>query len=190
MDSSDYSLQSRGKQFLETISTCQVTDSKNSIIDTELAIQQIINKLNYVKSENKKVYIVGNGGSAGIASHAMTDFVNMVGVATHTLHDISLITCMSNDYGYENVYAKPLETFLVENELVIAISSSGQSKNIINAVQVAKAKNCFVFTMSGFKEDNPLRELGDLNLWLRSNDYGFVEYGHAFILHNIADRFH
>ena len=96
---------------------------------------------------------------------------------------------MANDYGYENAYARLLDTVLRPDDYVIAISSSGQSKNICQAVDMAKRHKAKVMTLSGFKESNPLRSLGDINFWLDSTDYGFVEVGHQFILHNLSDRF-
>ena len=73
-------------------------------------------------------------------------------------------------------------------DVVIVISSSGQSMNIRNAAQQALQSSALVVTLSGFGSDNPLRLMGELNFWLDSDDYGMVEIGHQFILHNISDR--
>lgn len=132
--------------------------------------------------------MVGNGGSAAIASHAVIDLLNMGSVRALTLHDTAVITCISNDYGYEHVYEKQIKQLMTSRDILIAISSSGQSKNILNAVKVAKGNRAKVLTLSGFSSENPLRKLGDVNIWLNSTDYGFVEIGHAFVLHNITDR--
>jgi D-sedoheptulose 7-phosphate isomerase len=78
---------------------------------------------------------------------------------------------------------------LSPEDMLIAISSSGNSANIRNAVSAAREIGAFSLTLSGFKGDNPLRTMGDTNVWLDSQDYGFVEIGHQFILHNLADRF-
>ena len=132
---------------------------------------------------------MGNGGSAAVASHALVDFINVAKIHTQVLHESSLITCMANDYGYENAYSRVLSTFMKSGDILIAISSSGKSVNICNAAKEAKKVGAKVITFTGFNEDNSLRRLGDINFWLNSNDYGYVEVGHQFILHNISDRF-
>ena len=139
--------------------------------------------------KGNKVVLFGNGGSAGVAAHAATDFFNVAKIKTFTLHESSLLTCMTNDFGYENAFAKMLDQVINNNDVLIAISSSGNSINIRNAVEVAKKHKATIITLSGFSKDNPLRKMGNINIWLDSNDYGFVEIGHQFLLHNIADRF-
>ena len=133
------------------------------------------------------VYVIGNGGSAGIASHFCTDLLRTLGIAAATLSDANILTCFANDFGFENVYKLPLQRNLRSHDLLVAISSSGKSTNIIEAVQVAKKKRTSVISLSGFSPHNPLRQLGDLNFWLDSDDYGFVETGHFFLLHTIVD---
>lgn len=142
-----------------------------------------------VRKDHGSVYIIGNGGSAGVASHAVIDFVNVAKLRAFTLHDPALLTCMTNDYGYENAFARILAQMAKPEDALIAISSSGNSMNIRNAAMQMSNNGGAVITLSGFAHNNALRALGDLNIWLDSNDYGFVEIGHQFILHNIADRF-
>lgn len=160
-----------------------------SNIEVESGVLAICKKLLEARNANKNIYIVGNGGSAGVAAHAVTDLFNVAKLKATTLHESSLLTCMANDFGYENAVARMLGQLLNPADIVIVISSSGNSMNMRNAANVGRQKGAFVLTLSGFKADNPLRQLGDLNIWLPSTDYGFVEIGHQFILHNIADRF-
>lgn len=160
-----------------------------SNIEVESGVLTICKKLLEARDANKNIYIVGNGGSAGVSAHAVTDLFNVAKLKASTLHESSLLTCMANDFGYENAVARMLGQLLNPADIVIAISSSGNSMNMRNAANLSRQKGAFVLTLSGFKSDNPLRQLGDLNIWLPSNDYGFVEIGHQFILHNIADRF-
>ncbi len=134
------------------------------------------------------LYIIGNGGSAAVASHAVTDFFNIAGLRAMTLHDSSTLTCFSNDYGYEQAFSRRAERLLTHNDVLIAISSSGQSANIRNACEAARRRNARVITLSGFRANNPLRRMGDINYWLDSDDYGMVEIGHLFLLHYLADR--
>ena len=142
------------------------------------------------RNRAENIYIVGNGGSASIASHAVVDFINVAKLNAHTLHDSATLTCMANDYGYENSFSSILKTILKENDILIAISSSGKSKSIINAVNVSKKNGTKVITLSGFNPQNELRTLGCVNFWCNSSDYGMVEISHQFILHNIFIYIH
>ncbi len=133
------------------------------------------------------VYFIGNGGSAGIASHFSNDLMKALKIPSQTLFDSNLMTCLSNDIGYENVFSYPLERLLKSNDLLIAISSSGKSPNILNGAQVALHKKVPLMTFTGFLGDNPLRTLGALNFWINRKDYGLVETAHFFLLHTIVD---
>ena len=184
----DFSM--RVDQFAKVLLALEFTAINNSsLIATESGVLACCKQLLEARNANKNIYIVGNGGSAGVAAHAVTDLFNVAKLKATTLHESSLLTCMANDFGYENAVARMLGQLLNAGDIVIAISSSGNSMNMRNAAIVGREKGAFVLTLSGFKADNPLRQLGDLNIWLPSNDYGFVETGHQFILHNIADRF-
>lgn len=174
--------------FSNIISDLKITTQLHKILLTQQGLNLIINMLIQCRNQNGAVYIVGNGGSAAIASHATIDFLNMAKMKATAMLDSAVTTCISNDYGYEYVYSKQLEKFIGPQDVLIAISSSGQSKNIINAVNVAKKNDAKVITLSGFQENNPLRQIGHYNLWLNSIDYGQVEIGHAFILHYLTDR--
>jgi len=183
------SLSLRAAQFQALIDACVFTDSKGQSLDIEKGIQHAVQYLRSIREKGNHVYLVGNGGSAGIASHAATDFMNVAKLRAHTLYDSSLLTCMANDYGYENAFARMLTQTVTAGDALIAISSSGKSLNIRNAAEAVKKLGGVVITLSGFDQKNPLRSQGDLNIWLDSSDYGFVEIGHQFVLHNIADRF-
>lgn len=157
------------------------------ILDETRTLRFIHSLLLKVKDENRSVYIIGNGGSAGIASHFCIDLLNVIKLRAYTLYDTNVMTCMSNDYGYEEIYSRPLQTYLQEDDLLVAISSSGSSKNILKACHVAKEKNANIITLSGFLSSNPLRDMGEINLWVDAQDYGLVESAHFFLLHTIVD---
>ena len=142
-----------------------------------------------VHKNRKKVIFVGNGGSAGIASHQSVDYWKNGKIKAIAFNDSSLLTCIANDYGYPYVFEKPLQMFAEEGDLLIAISSSGNSENILNGVKAARNKNCSVVTMSGFRSDNKLSALGDLNFYVPSKDgeYGQVEIIHLALCHNVLD---
>jgi D-sedoheptulose 7-phosphate isomerase len=134
-----------------------------------------------------KLIFVGNGGSAAIASHMATDYSKNGSVRSLALNDGSMLTCLGNDLGFDRVFAKQIELHAQAGDLVIAISSSGRSKNILNAIDAAEAAGCRVATMSGFTPDNPLRRRGEWNFYVASDRYGFVEIGHLTICHAVLD---
>lgn len=188
-DNLDMSLGARAAQFLTLLAESEFTDDNGGRLSPEGGIARAMQILRTARERASSVYLVGNGGSAGVASHATTDFVNVVKLRAQTVHDSSLLTCMANDYGYENAFGRILSQLARADDVLVAISSSGKSANIRNAATAVRQQGGQVLTLSGFERNNPLRFMGDLNIWLDSRDYGFIEIGHQFILHNIADRF-
>lgn len=136
----------------------------------------------------KKAIIAGNGASAAIASHVSVDLTKNAGIRCVNFNEADLITCFANDFGYEHWVEKAVEFYGDEGDVFIAISSSGQSRNIINGCKAARDnKFSSVITFSGFNNDNPLRQLGDINLWVDSKAYNFVENIHQVWLLAIVD---
>ena len=115
------------------------------------------------------------------------DYTKNGGIRAMAMNDGAALTCLSNDLGYENVFAKQLEMHAREGDLLVAISSSGSSENILRAVGAARDRGCAVITLSGFSSNNPLRQLGDLNLYVPSGEYGFVEVTHLSLCHAMLD---
>jgi len=134
-----------------------------------------------------KILFIGNGASAAISSHMATDFWKNGGIRALAFNDGVLLTCMGNDYGYEQVFAKPIQMFADAGDVLIAISSSGQSANILLGAQAARQKHCQVITLSGFKPGNPLRSLGDYNFYVPAQTYGPVEILHHSLCHCLLD---
>ena len=130
---------------------------------------------------------IGNGGSSAIASHMTADFMKNGGMNTYSLYDNAVTTCMGNDYGYEYIFSRPMEFLIREGDLVVAISSSGNSRNIINAINVAKSKGATVVTFTGFQSDNNAKQLGDINIYVPCEKYGIVESIHNLMLQQIVD---
>ena len=141
-----------------------------------------------VAKENKKIIIVGNGGSASVASHVSVDFTKIANIRAINFNEADLITCFANDYGYENWVAKGLEFYADSGDLVILISSSGKSKNIINGAIKARELFLKTITLSGFGPENPLRKLGDINLWVDSSVYNIIEITHSVWLLTVLDK--
>ena len=132
--------------------------------------------------------IFGNGGSAAIASHVSIDLTKNARVRSVNFNEADLITCFSNDYGYEKWVEKAIEFYGDSKDLLILISSSGKSKNMLNACQAAKKKNISkIITFTGHEKNNPLSQLGDINFWVNSRAYNFIENTHQIWLLTIVD---
>ena len=134
-----------------------------------------------------KIMFIGNGGSAGIASHMAIDYSKNGNLRSQAFNDPSALTCLGNDLGYENVFAKQIDLHARSGDLLVAISSSGNSPNILGGVAEARKRGCKVVTLSGFEEDNGLRSLGDVNFYVPSGEYGFVEITHLALCHAVVD---
>lgn len=133
-----------------------------------------------------RVVFVGNGGSAAIASHMAVDYTKNGGIRSVALNDAPTLTCLANDFGYDQVFAKQLEFHGRKGDAVVIISSSGRSLNILAAVQAAHKKGCFIVTLSGMNPNNKLRRLGDLNFYVPCLEYGLVEVTHLSLLHAVV----
>lgn len=175
-------------KFQSVLSQTKTTNQNSDLLELDETFRQVNELFKVAKTNKNHVYLIGNGGSSGIVSHGAIDFLNACGFKAHALTDNSLLTCMANDYGYENVFAQPFKTLIEKKDVVVAISSSGKSVNIVNACKTAKEKGADVITFSGFKSDNPLRKMGDFNFWVESANYGIVEIGHSLLLHHITDQ--
>jgi len=176
----------RFKDLARAVESCKYSTPEGPIDENE-ALKLAFKMISLTRFQNGIVYVIGNGGSAGIASHFSTDLIKSMHVPSQTFYDSNLMTCLSNDTGYENVFSYPLEKLLKPKDLLVAISSSGKSLNIVKAAETALAKKASLFTLSGFSKQNPLQKLGQLNFWVDRCDYGLVETAHFFLLHTIVD---
>lgn len=173
---------------IETLESVEFSNKNQSVnADYTDYMQILANAFREIKKKQRRVFFIGNGGSAAIASHMTADFMKNGEIHTYSLYDNAAITCMGNDYGYENVFAKQLSFLMEEGDLLVCISSSGNSENIVKAVQVAKEKNACVVTFTGFKMDNKIRMLGDYNVYVPIEKYGIVETIHNLILQQLVD---
>jgi D-sedoheptulose 7-phosphate isomerase len=137
--------------------------------------------------KNGRIIIAGNGGSASIAAHICVDFAKELSIKAINFNEANLITCFANDFGYENWLKKACEIYIQKNDMVILISSSGNSSNIINAATYLRSKKISLITLSGFNKKNKLKKIGNINLWCNSNLYNFVEMTHYIWLVSIVD---
>ena len=167
------------------------TDSISELlknVDTNL-INASVNLITNTKKNKNKIYIVGNGGSSSIASHVSVDFTKVAKINCSTFNNANLITCFANDYKYENWVVEAIKAYSLEQDLFILISSSGTSKNIVNAAEYCKHKRINLITLSGFKKNNPLSQSGNINFHVESEEYNFIEMTHHIILLSIVDIF-
>ncbi len=135
----------------------------------------------------KKTIFAGNGGSAAMASHCAVDFTKTAGIRAINFNEADLITCLANDYGYENWVQKAIEFYADPGDVIVLISSSGKSANILNAAKYANSKGLKCATLTGFSASNPLRQLGKLNFWVDSSSYNIVENTHLVWLLAVCD---
>jgi D-sedoheptulose 7-phosphate isomerase len=174
-------------QLTGILSKIEVTDLKGDSIPLDDATHQAAEMILSVQSRSGKVFLIGNGGSASIVGHMQTDLCNAGRVRAMVFFDTPMLTALSNDHGYGAVFERPIELWAETGDLLIAVSSSGQSENILRGVKQSLAQNCGVITLSGFRSDNPLRRLGHLNFYVPSQNYGPVESVHSLLTHFIAD---
>jgi D-sedoheptulose 7-phosphate isomerase len=167
--------------------SASASDAEGRALSLDSAIEWAVDTARRSCEQGFKLIFAGNGGSAAIASHMATDYSKNGGLRAWAMNDGSMLTCLGNDYGYEHVFAKQIEFHGRAGDFLVAISSSGRSKNILNAVEAARRLGCAVMTLSGFQADNPLRRRGDVNLYLDSTAYGYVEIGHLALCHAILD---
>ena len=165
----------------------EATDNNGNSLSHEAAFMAVEAKAKKAHESGGKTIFVGNGGSTSIASHMAIDYAKNGKMRAMTFTDAPTITCLGNDLGFDQVFAKQVEMLGAPNDLLIAISSSGGSANILNAANEATAIGMDVVTLSGFKPDNPLRGKGSVNFHVASKEYGFVEITHLAILHAILD---
>ncbi|MBF0519656.1 MAG: SIS domain-containing protein [Nitrospirae bacterium] len=173
--------------FKAALDAIMVTNAEGLPVDFISGIAAACEVVTACHKTGGKVMFIGNGGSAAIASHMAIDFWKNGRIKATVFNDPSLLTCIANDYGYEFVFEKPIEMFADNGDVLIAISSSGSSKNILNGADMAVKNSCPVITLSGFKPDNPLRKKGGINFYVPSNVYGIVEVAHQYICHLILD---
>ena len=178
-------------QNIETLNKYLSSISFRNIQGRELGVDEgfaeLLNQTKKVRNENNTLYLVGNGASASMASHMAADFAKNGRIKTQVFTDLSLITAIANDISFNEIFAEPIRFQMVENDMLVAISSSGNSKNVIRACEECRKKNGKIITLSAMKRDNALQSLGDINIYIPAQTYGWAESGHAAILHYWMD---
>lgn len=170
-----------------SLSTVRVSDGEGRPLDMKVGFEWVADTARTTHASGNKVVLIGNGGSAAIASHHAIEFLKNGGIRALALNDPAALTCLSNDLGYANVFSEQLKIQGNPGDFLLAISSSGQSVNILKAVEVARANRMKIATFSGFQPDNLLRGRGEVNFYVNSNQYGFVEVAHHALIQAILD---
>lgn len=171
----------------EALEATVATDAAGAEIPLDRALEEAVRRLLATSAGGRNLYFLGNGGSAANASHLATDFWKIAGMPAQAFNDTSLLTCLGNDLGFERIFEAPLRMFARPGDLVVAMSCSGSSANVLAGVRLARERGCSVLGLSGFAPDNPLRGLGELNLYVPSRSYGVVEVAHLALVHSMLD---
>lgn len=158
-------------------------------LDKSTALEQWVDKAEEIRTAKGLFFFCGNGASATIAEHLSHDCFQNADFLTETVSETSHITAIANDYSYEDVFSYRIGKMMTDKDMLITISSSGNSPNIIKAIKTAREKGAFIVTLSGKGENNKSRKLGDINIYVPLDTYGLVESAHATIMHMWLDRY-
>ena len=176
-------------QLTQCLDSLVVTNKKGQILSAEEGLCQWCVLTNDLLKNNCTMFFVGNGASAMMASHMAADASKNGGFRAMAFNDPALMTAVSNDICYEQTFAMPLSRFANPGDVLVTISSSGNSPNVIAAIETARQFKMQVITISGMKPDNKSRQIGDLNFYVPAETYGFAECAHQSILHCWLDVF-
>lgn len=177
------SWQEHAGAFARVLAGLRVTDDAGRAVDADQAFLHWRDVTADLRRRRGVVYLVGNGASASMASHFATDLSKGGGLHAQVFTDPALVTAIGNDIGYEQVFAEPLRGRGRAGDMLVAISSSGRSPNVLAAAEAARALDMTIVTLSAKEPDNPLREAGRLNFYLPGHTYGLAETAHAAVLH-------
>lgn len=167
-----------------------VTDKDGTEISSDDGMRQwAVHARKLQQETGGLIFFCGNGASATMAEHMSHDWFQNAGVNTQTCAETAHITAISNDLSYEDVFAFRIGRILSERDMLVTVSSSGNSPNVVRAAETAREKGCYIITLSGKEADNRSRQLGDLNFYVPLDTYGLVESAHAVLLHCALDYF-
>ena len=172
----------------ELLLDIQVTDQRGTILSLEEGRKKAIVSIKSIKyPPARKMMLIGNGGSAAIVSHMQDDFCKASGIRAMVFNEPPLLMAIANDCGYEYIFERPIDIWADSGDLLFAVSSSGESKNILRGVKASIRQQCQVITFSGFNNNNRLRHMGNLNFYVPSRSYAYVELIHSILGHFFTD---
>lgn len=178
-----------GECLIGSLRNTTATDGEGTVIAMGIALEVICNGVRELNKKKRMLHFVGNGASACMASHMAVDWTKNAGVRAMSYNDVAFLTAIGNDLGYEQCFAQPTGWFAEPGDMLVTISSSGNSRNVLEAISAARNKGLRVVTFSGMRPDNASRRLGDLNLYVPAWTYGMVECAHQVLLHAWLDCF-
>ena len=177
-------------EVIDGIRNLIITDQSGKKLTTQEGMDLWITRAKKVRDEDKGlIFFCGNGASASMAEHMSHDWFQNAEINTTTCSEVAHITAISNDISFENVFGYRIKRILSSKDILVTISSSGNSPNIIKALEVGKENGVYCITFSGKEANNLSREMGDLNFYVPLDTYGLVESAHAVILHAALDNF-
>jgi D-sedoheptulose 7-phosphate isomerase len=174
-------------RLLDILSGLQVTSRSGTVLEHQAGFNELLRLTLRARKNHDSIYLIGNGASASMASHIAADLCKNARLSTEVFSDFSLLTAVANDVGAEQLFAVPLRRRGKKNDILVAISSSGKSRNILEAVKTARKIGMKVVTFSAMKPDNCLRQTGDLNFYVKAATFGPAESAHAVLLHYWVD---
>lgn len=177
------------KDIHEGLDQLVATDKTGNVLAADVAMEQWIDICEEKRKEHGIFFFCGNGASATMAEHMSHDCFQNADFLTETVSETSHLTAISNDVSYEDVFAYRINKMLKETDMLITVSSSGNSPNVVKAIETARKLGVFIVTISGKGEDNKSRHMGDLNFWVPLETYGMVESAHAVLLHTWLDMY-
>ena len=157
--------------------------------DLQQALVRSVEILKGVQAANGTQFFLGNGASAAFAEHMALDWTKNGGIRSQNPSSSVLLTALANDISFQDSFATYLDRYARPGDVVVTISSSGNSENVVRAIATARKMNCKVITLSGLKPDNTSRKLGDVNFYVPARTYGIVECAHQVLLHMMIDAF-
>jgi D-sedoheptulose 7-phosphate isomerase len=175
------------KELGHILCSVEASDGEGRPLGLDAALERVVDVLGVQTRLGRKIMFIGNGASAAIGSHQALDYWKNGGMRAVTFNDLVSLTAVSNDFSYAEVFEKPIAAFADAGDVLMAISSSGRSENILRGAAAARARECRVITFSGRDADNPLRSRGELNFYVPSMSYGLVEVTHLALCHVLVD---
>lgn len=171
----------------KSLDSLSVKDASQRKIDADMAFSIWKQKTLKIRQQHNRIYLIGNGASASMASHIAADLAKNAGLQTEVFTDLSLVTAIANDCGYTQVFTEALRWKMRPDDMLVAISSSGESPNVLSSVKFAASLGGYVVTISAMNPNNSLHFCGHLNFHVPSMTYGSAETCHAAILHHWVD---
>ncbi len=164
-----------------------VWDRSQKELGAEMGFKRWKNWTLKIRSKTRTIFFVGNGASASMASHFAADMAKNGGIHTRVFTDAALLTAVGNDISYEEIFAEPLRWYCKKGDMLVAVSSSGRSPNVVTAIEAVRSLGGTVVTLSAMGADNPMRNMGNMNIFVPAKTYGLAETAHATVLHYWMD---